>query len=106
MNYKTIGGSGLRISPICLSTNNFGEQVNEQDSIKIIAKAIDLGINVIDTANMYTKGKSEEIIGKAVQGRRDGVVLAPKVGFNIGEEPNQGGLSRKHVMTWINHNQE
>ena len=103
MNYKTIGRSGLRISPICLGSNNFGEQVNEQDSLKIIATAIDLGINVIDTANMYTKGKSEEIIGKAVQGRRDDVVLATKVGFNISEGPNQGGLSRKHIMTQVKH---
>ena len=88
MNYKSLGRSGLRISPICIGTNNFGEQVNEQDSMRIIAKAIDLGINVIDTANMYTKGKSEEIIEKAVQGRRDDVVLATKVGFGIGERPN------------------
>lgn len=101
MNYRNLGRSGLKVSPICLGTNNFGAQVSEQDSIKIVEKAIDLGINLVDTANMYTRSRSEEIIGKAVQGRREEVVLATKVGFNIGEGPNQGGLSRKHILSQV-----
>jgi aryl-alcohol dehydrogenase-like predicted oxidoreductase len=101
MNYKNLGRSGLKVSSICLGTNNFGAQVSEQDSIKIVQRAIDSGINLIDTANMYTKGRSEEIIGKALQGHRDDVVLATKVGFNIGDGPNQGGLSRKHILSQV-----
>jgi aryl-alcohol dehydrogenase-like predicted oxidoreductase len=99
MNYKYLGKSGLKISEICLGTNNFGGQVNEKESVKIIMKTIDLGINVIDTANTYTKGRSEKIIGKTVQDYRDDVILATKVGYNVGEGPNQSGLSRKHILS-------
>lgn len=106
MNYKRLGKSGLKVSQICLGSNNFGEQVSEQDSIKIITKAIDLGINLIDTADRYTKGRSEEIIGKAVKGRRDEVILATKVGLGIGRRPNQEGLSRKHILWQVNHSLE
>jgi aryl-alcohol dehydrogenase-like predicted oxidoreductase len=101
MNYNYLGKSGLKVSRICLGTNNFGGQVSEQDSIKIINKAIDLGINLIDTANIYTQGMSEKIIGDALRGRRDEVIIATKVGSNIGQEPNQGGLSRKHILWQI-----
>ena len=102
MNYKHLGKSGLKVSYMCLGTNNFGGQVNEQDSIKIITKAIDLGINLIDTANVYTNGRSEEIIGKAVQSYRDDVIIATKVGQCVtSPRPNQGGLSRKHILRQI-----
>jgi aryl-alcohol dehydrogenase-like predicted oxidoreductase len=103
MNYKNLGKSGLKVSQICLGTNNFGGQVCEKDSIEIINKALDCGINVLDTADVYTGGKSEEIIGRAVRGRRDEVVIATKVGFGTGPGPNQGGLSRKHVLSQVEH---
>jgi len=103
MNYRNLGKSGLKVSQICLGTNNFGGQASERSSIEIINKALDCGINVIDTANMYTRGKSEEIIGKAIKDRRDEVIIATKVGFKIGQDPNQGGLSRKHILWQIEH---
>lgn len=101
MEYKLLGKSGLKVSRICLGSNNFGDQLNERDSIKIIDKALEMGINLIDTANMYTNGRSEKIIGKAVKGRRDEVILATKVGLKIGQKPNEGGLSRKHILSQI-----
>jgi aryl-alcohol dehydrogenase-like predicted oxidoreductase len=97
MNYKNLGKSGLKVSSICLGSNNFGGQVNEEDSIKIIRKAVDLGINIIDTSNGYTDGRSEEIIGKAVQCFRDEVILATKVGWEREQTPNKFGLSRKNI---------
>ena len=81
MKYKNLGKSGLKVSQICLGSNNFGGQVNEKVSIEIINTALDYGINIIDTADMYTRGRSEEVIGKAVKGRRNEVILATKVGL-------------------------
>ncbi|MDQ1278993.1 MAG: Aldo ket red protein [Thermoproteota archaeon] len=101
MNYKQLGKSGLKVSRICLGSNNFGAQIDETAAIKIILKALDLGINIIDTADIYTHGKSEEIIGKALKGRRDDVIIATKVGMNVGQGPNQTGLSRKHILNQI-----
>ncbi len=101
MKYKRLGKSGLKVSQICLGTNNFGGQIDEKDAVRIVRKAIDSGINLIDTANIYTNGKSEETIGKAMQGYRDQVILATKVGFNVGQGPNQNGLSRKHILWQI-----
>lgn len=98
MNYRNLGKSGLKVSQICLGTNNFGGQVTEKASIEIVNKALECGINVIDTANIYTGGKSEEIIGKAVKERRDEFVIATKVGMSVGQGPNQSGLSRKHIL--------
>lgn len=103
MNYRNLGRSGLKVSQICLGTNNFGGQVSEETSIKIVNKALDCGINVIDTADVYTGGKSEEVIGKAVKGRRDEVIIATKVGFGRFEGPNRSGLSRKHVLSQVEH---
>jgi len=103
MNYRNLGQSGLKVSQICLGTNNFGAQIDEETSIKIVNKALDCGINVIDTANIYTGGKSEEVIGKAVKGRRDDVIIATKVGFGRVEGPNRSGLSRKHILGQVEH---
>lgn len=103
MNYKCLGKSGLKVSQICLGTNNFGAQVSEEDSVKIVAKALDCGVNIIDTANVYTRGRSEEIIGKAVKGNRDEVIIATKVGLGVGPGPNQSGLSRKHILYQVKH---
>ena len=103
MDYRNLGKSGLKVSRICLGTNNFGGQISEEASIKIVNSALDCGINVVDTANVYTGGKSEEIIGNAVKGRRDEVIIATKVGFGTGEVPNQAGLSRKHILSQVEH---
>jgi aryl-alcohol dehydrogenase-like predicted oxidoreductase len=79
----------------------YGEQVDAKSSIHIIKRAIDLGINFIDTANVYVQGRSETIVGQAIQGMRDDVVLATKVRHRIGSRPNDEGLSRKHLMKSI-----
>ena len=84
-----------------LGTNNFGRDVDEATSIRVIRKALDLGINSIDTANVYSGRRSEEIIGKAVHGDRDRFVIATKVGGDVGEGPNEVGLSRKHIVSQV-----
>jgi aryl-alcohol dehydrogenase-like predicted oxidoreductase len=101
LEYKFVGRTGLRVSRMSLGTNNFGRDVDEATSIRVIRKAMDLGINSIDTANIYTKRRSEEVIGKAVHGDRDRFVIATKVGSDAGEGPNASGLSRKHILWQI-----
>jgi aryl-alcohol dehydrogenase-like predicted oxidoreductase len=101
MNYRNLGKSGLKVSQLFLGTNNFGGQISEEASLKIVNKALDCGINAMDTANIYTGGKSEEIIGKAVKGRRDEAIIATKVGFGKLDGPNQSGLSRKHILNQV-----
>jgi aryl-alcohol dehydrogenase-like predicted oxidoreductase len=98
LDYAQVGRTGLRISRMTLGTNNFGRDVDEPTAIRVIRKAIDLGINSIDTANVYSGRRSEEIIGKAVHGDRDRFVIATKVGSDMGEGPNESGLSRKHIV--------
>jgi len=98
LDYAQVGKTGLRISRMTLGTNNFGRDVDEPTAIRVIRKAIDLGINSIDTANVYSGRRSEEIIGKAVHGDRDRFVIATKVGSDMGEGPNEAGLSRKHIV--------
>ena len=98
MEYTNVAGTGLSVSKFCLGTMMFGGQTDEKDSIKIMDYAIDNGINFFDTANIYTKGESEKIIGKALKGKRDGIVLATKVGGPSWEGQNGRGLGRKHVM--------
>ena len=98
MDYRKVGRTGLMVSPVCLGTMTFGDQVNEADAIAMMHAAMDAGVNFIDTANMYAKGRSEEIVGKALKGRRDNVVLATKVGSEGNNRPTEHGLSRKHVL--------
>lgn len=95
------------VSPVCLGTMTFGTPVGEADSIRLIHAALDLGINFIDTANVYegyrryigsAGGVAEEIVGKALRSRRDGVILATKVGAPVGPGPDERGLSAAHVM--------
>lgn len=81
-----------------LGNHDFGSTVDEDDSISLIHKAIDDGINFIDTANGYNNGLSEEIVGRALQGKRNDVVLTTKVNASMGTGPNDGGLSRYHIM--------
>ncbi len=97
MDYRLLGRTGVRVSPLCLGTMMFGGQTTEADSIRIIHKALDQGINFVDTADMYVAGESERIVGKAIAGRRAGVVLATKGRNKMGEGPNDWGTSRLHM---------
>jgi aryl-alcohol dehydrogenase-like predicted oxidoreductase len=105
MQYRTLGGTGIRVSPYALGAMMFGPFGNpdHDDSVRIIHRALDAGINLIDTADAYSRGESEEIVGKALKGRRDQVVLATKVRFPMGEDPNQQGLSRRWIMAEVEH---
>lgn len=98
MTYRNLGRSGLKVSPLCLGTMMFGGPTTERDSIRIIDRALDAGLNFIDTANVYNDGESERILGRALQGRRDRVVLATKVRGRMGDGPNDQGTSRLHIL--------
>ena len=101
MEYRTLGRTGVKVSSLCLGAMMFGSWGNpaHDESIRIIHSALDAGINFIDTADVYSRGESEEIVGKALAGgRRDGVVLATKVHGDMGERPNQRGNSRRWII--------
>ncbi|MGP8081015.1 MAG: aldo/keto reductase [Dehalococcoidales bacterium] len=98
MQYKQMGRTGLKVSAMGIGTMFFGTQVNEAEAIKILDTAFDKGINMFDTADAYTGGKSEEIVGKAIKNKRQAVVLATKVGHKQGRGPNDSGLSREHIV--------
>ncbi len=98
MDYRLLGRTGVRVSPLCLGTMNFGGVTSEEDSIRIIHAALDSGINFVDTANTYNDGQSEVAVGKALHDRRDQVVLATKVHFKAGDGPNDEGNSRLHIL--------
>ena len=98
MEYRTLGKAGVKVSPICLGTMMFGGQTNEADSIAIVHKALDQGVNFIDTANMYNAGESEVVVGKALSDRREQAVLATKGRQKMGDGPNEQGGSRMHLM--------
>ncbi len=98
MDYRLLGRTGVRVSPLCLGTMNFGGVTNEADSIAIIHAALEAGINFVDTANVYNSGQSEIVVGKALRDRRDKVVLATKVHFKVGDGPNDEGNSRRHIL--------
>jgi aryl-alcohol dehydrogenase-like predicted oxidoreductase len=101
MDYRTLGRTGVKVSPLCLGAMMFGEWGNtdHDESVRIIHRALDAGINFIDTADVYSRGESEEIVGKALAGgRRDNVVLATKVHGTMGDDPNQFGNSRRWIV--------
>ena len=107
MEHRTLGSSGLLVSPICLGTMTFGSPVGEADAIKLVHESLDLGINFVDTANVYEGydrylgspgGTAEIIVGKALKDRRDNVVLATKVGAPVGPGPQDRGLSASHLL--------
>jgi aryl-alcohol dehydrogenase-like predicted oxidoreductase len=109
MKYRTLGGTGIKVSPYCLGAMMFGAIGNpdHDESVRIIHKALDAGINFIDTADMYSQGESEEIVGKALKGRRDSVVLATKARMAMGHDaaggpgaadPNRQGASRRWLV--------
>jgi aryl-alcohol dehydrogenase-like predicted oxidoreductase len=103
MRYRILGGTGFEVSVHCLGTMMFGAVGNpdHDDCVSIIHAALDQGINFIDTADMYSAGESEEIVGKALRGRRDDVVLATKVHFRMGEGRNRSGNSRRWILTAV-----
>ncbi|GAB6902540.1 aldo/keto reductase [Kineosporia succinea] len=100
MEHRLLGRTGLAVSPLCLGTMMFGPWGNDDraDSVRVIHRALDAGITFIDTADVYSAGVSEEIVGEALRGRRDDVVLATKFFMPMGEHPNQGGGSRKWIF--------
>jgi aryl-alcohol dehydrogenase-like predicted oxidoreductase len=103
MEYRNLGRTGLKVSPLCLGAMMFGAWGNPDraESIRVIHRALDAGINFVDTANNYSSGESEEIVGQALQGKRDGVVLATKVWAPMGPGPNERGLSRKAIQEQV-----
>ncbi len=98
MKYRYLTGTGCNISRLSLGTMNFGNQVDEAGSIRLIHKAMDEGINFIDTADIYNKGLTETIVGKALKGKRKGIVLASKVRYFVGEYERDRGLNRWHII--------
>src|SRR5688572_12436299 len=110
MKYVNLGKSGLKVSRLCLGMMTYGSSqwrpwvLNEQESRPFIKKALDLGINFFDTADMYSRGVSEEILGKALkefETKRQNLVIATKVFFPMSDDPNDEGLSRKHILQSI-----
>src|SRR5438876_855787 len=105
MQYTRLGSTGLQISRICLGTMSFGnseEWMVELEKAKpIVKRAVDLGMNFFDTANLYSNGRSEEIVGELLKGHRDDVVIATKVRLKVGEGPNKEGLSRHHILQQV-----
>jgi len=100
MEYRVLGRTGVKVSPLGLGTANFADPTPEDEAIGIINRAIDAGINLIDTSNSYANGESERIIGRALtqEGRRHKVILATKVFYKVGSGPNDEGLSRLHLI--------
>ncbi|MER5651289.1 aldo/keto reductase [Streptosporangium sp. NPDC002524] len=100
MRYRVLGGTGIEVSVHCLGAMMFGAVGNpdHDDCVRIIHAALDRGVNFVDTADMYSAGESEEIVGKALKGRRDDVVLATKVHFRMGKGPNRSGNSRRWIL--------
>jgi aryl-alcohol dehydrogenase-like predicted oxidoreductase len=103
MKYRTLGRTGIEVSPYCLGTMMFGAMGNldHDDSIRIIHRALDAGINFVDTADVYSHGESEEIVGEALKGRRDDVVLASKMHYPMGHDPNHQGNSRRWIIAAV-----
>jgi aryl-alcohol dehydrogenase-like predicted oxidoreductase len=101
MEYRQLGQSGVRVSIIGLGTNQFGNKVDQAGVQEIMAAAAELGVNFIDTADVYGRGRSEELLGHALQGRRDHFIVASKVFHKTGEGPNDQGASRHHILQGI-----
>ncbi len=100
MRTRPLGRTGMQVTPYCLGTMMFGAWGNpdHDDCVRIIHTALDAGLNFVDTADVYARGESEEIVGKALKGRRDDVVLATKFHGPMGEDPNRRGQSRHWIM--------
>jgi aryl-alcohol dehydrogenase-like predicted oxidoreductase len=104
MEHRTLGGTGVHVSPLCLGAMMFGAwgEPDHDAGIRIIHRALDAGINFVDTADVYSRGESEEIVGKALSGgRRENVVLATKFHGRMGDDPNEAGNSRRWIVREI-----
>jgi aryl-alcohol dehydrogenase-like predicted oxidoreductase len=109
MEYRQLGRSGLRVSTLTLGTMGFGGggkfasvgQLGVEDAKRQLDLCLDAGVNLIDTADVYSDGKSEEILGEALDGRRDRLLIATKVRFSMGDGPNDAGLSRHHIIAGV-----
>ncbi|MFY9934612.1 MAG: aldo/keto reductase [Streptosporangiaceae bacterium] len=101
MHYRTLGRTGVQVSSLALGAMNFGAsaRTTQDDATAIVDAALDAGINLIDTADMYSGGESEEMVGRAIAGRRDDIVLATKAAMPMGDEPNHRGSSRRWLVT-------
>src|SRR6202521_5299381 len=98
MEYRQLGRSGLKSTLICLGTMMFGGPTDEATSTRIVAKAREAGVNFIDTADAYSTGNSEQVVGRAISNSRQSWVLATKLANQMGDDPNRGGLSRRWVL--------
>jgi len=98
MEYRLLGRTGVRVSPLCLGAMNFGGATPEDEATRIVHAALDAGVNFVDTADVYNAGRSEEVVGRALAGRRPHVVLATKVHGRMGDGPNEQGISRLHIL--------
>jgi aryl-alcohol dehydrogenase-like predicted oxidoreductase len=101
MNYKDLGTTGIKVSSLCMGTMTFGNEADEKTSEAIFNRCREAGINFFDSANVYTRGKSEEILGKLIRGIRDEVVIATKFYGKMGEDVNARGASRFHIRQAI-----
>lgn len=101
MEYRRMGRTGLKVSEICLGTMTFGHGTDEAESKRIVDLAFDAGINFFDTANSYSDGESEVLLGKALKGRRHDAIVATKFGNPMGPNPNNSGMSRVNIMQAI-----
>jgi aryl-alcohol dehydrogenase-like predicted oxidoreductase len=99
MDYRSMGKTGLQVSELCLGAMTFGRESTEEISVQMLNRFVEAGGNFIDTANVYSQGISEEVLGRWLKGKhRDDYVIATKVRFAMGEKPNEVGLSRKHIL--------
>ncbi len=102
MEYRNLGKTGVQVSELCLGAMTFGREADEPTSFQMLDRFVEVGGNFIDTANVYSAGGSEELLGRWFKGKqRDEFVLATKVRFNMGERPNDHGLSRKHILSAV-----
>ena len=98
MQYRTLGSSGLKVSAVGLGTNRFGSKCDLETTRRILHTALELGVNFVDTADVYAQGRSEQFIGESIRDRRDRVVIATKVFGKTGEGPNDRSASRQHIL--------
>jgi aryl-alcohol dehydrogenase-like predicted oxidoreductase len=98
MRYRQLGKTGLTVSELCLGTMTFARECDEVLSVELLDRFIAAGGNFIDTADVYSEGRSEEIVGRALQGRRHDFIVATKVRFRMGPLQNDVGLSRRHIL--------
>ena len=101
MEYRNLGKAGVKVSAIGIGCNQFGGKVNQEGTKAIVNRALELGINFFDTANVYSRGVSEEFLGAALEGQRERVVIATKGRYKMGDGPNDQGASRYHIMNAV-----